>query len=152
MSLGTFRTHARSALMAGSVAILIAACGSSGATTAPTTAPTAAAAATLAKASTSKGDALVGSNGHTLYTFDKDTTPGASACSGGCASTWPALTVTGTPTAGSGVSGTLATFARTDSGTQVTYNGKPLYYYAPDTKAGDVSGDGIGGIWHIATP
>jgi predicted lipoprotein with Yx(FWY)xxD motif len=151
MSFGTFHASARTAFMAGAVAILIAACGSS-ATPAPTTAPTAAAAATVAKASTSKGDALVGPTGHTLYTFDKDITPGASVCSGGCAATWPVLAVTGTPTAGAGVSGTLATFARADGTTQVSYNGKPLYYFAADTKAGDVAGDGVGGIWHIATP
>ncbi len=28
----------------------------------------------------------------TLYTFDKDTTPGVSACTGGCMSNWPAAT------------------------------------------------------------
>jgi hypothetical protein len=35
---------------------------------------------------------------------------------------------------------------------QVTYNGSPLYYYANDAAAGDVTGQGIGGIWYIAAP
>ena len=32
---------------------------------------------------------FVDENGMTLYTFDKDTTPGQSACTGGCATAWP---------------------------------------------------------------
>jgi predicted lipoprotein with Yx(FWY)xxD motif len=97
--------------------------------------------------------ALVGPDDMTLYTFDNDTTPDKSACeSTGCASTWPALIVTGTPTAGPGINGTLATFTRADGTTQVSYNGKPLYYFAADTKPGDTSGDGLNDVWHIAKP
>ena len=33
-------------------------------------------------------------DGMTLYTFDKDTTPGVSACTGGCMSNWPAAVAT----------------------------------------------------------
>jgi predicted lipoprotein with Yx(FWY)xxD motif len=54
--------------------------------------------------------------------------------------------------AGSGVSGTLASITRADGGTQATYNGAPLYYYAPDTKAGDTIGQGSGGVWFVAKP
>jgi len=35
---------------------------------------------------------------------------------------------------------------------QLAINGLPLYYYAPDTKAGDTTGQGVGGVWFIATP
>lgn len=28
----------------------------------------------------------------------------------------------------------------------------PLYYYALDQKAGDLNGDGVGGIWHLVKP
>ncbi|SDQ43809.1 Secreted repeat of unknown function, partial [Paraburkholderia tuberum] len=35
---------------------------------------------------------FVTADGMTLYTFDKDTTPGVSACTGGCMSNWPAAT------------------------------------------------------------
>ena len=30
------------------------------------------------------------------------------------------------------------------------YDGKPLYYFVKDTKAGDVTGEGVGGVWHVA--
>jgi predicted lipoprotein with Yx(FWY)xxD motif len=30
--------------------------------------------------------------------------------------------------------------------------GKPLYRYAGDAQAGDVNGDGVGGVWHVAKP
>ncbi|MGH9149067.1 MAG: hypothetical protein ACRD0F_01860, partial [Acidimicrobiales bacterium] len=38
------------------------------------------------------------------------------------------------------------------SGAQVSYNGKPLYRYAGDSAPGQVTGDGIGGLWHVAKP
>ena len=54
--------------------------------------------------------------------------------------------------AGDGVPGTLSTFARPDGSMQVAYNGIPLYYFAKDTKAGDVTGQGVGGKWFVASP
>jgi predicted lipoprotein with Yx(FWY)xxD motif len=88
---------------------------------------------------------VAGSNGMTLYQFDKDTPgSGTSACVGGCISTWPPLTVpTGTsPTAAAGLTGKWATIMRTDGkGTQVTFNGLPLYFYSMDSKPGDANGN-----------
>ena len=83
----------------------------------------------------------------TLYTYSGDSA-GTSACTGGCASAWPPLTVpTGQqPTAGSGVTGTLTTLARADGTTQVADDGLPLYYWQGDTKPGDVTGDGVNGF------
>jgi predicted lipoprotein with Yx(FWY)xxD motif len=78
---------------------------------------------------------VAGSNGMTVYTFTKDTKgDGKSACSGGCSTTWPALTVAAgaTPSAGTGVTGTLATITRDDGALQVTYNGLPLYFFKND--------------------
>ena len=99
------------------------------------------------------GTYLVGEGGRTLYTFDKDTAT-ASACSGGCAQAWPPFVVEGAEaaTAGAGVTGALATIARDDGTTQVAYEGRPLYYYAADTNAGDTGGDGVNGVWHVAKP
>jgi predicted lipoprotein with Yx(FWY)xxD motif len=151
-----------------SLALVLAACGA-GSTPAPTAQPTTAATATpgatatsgssqaadtgVATGNTSLGTVLVGGNGHTLYTFDSDTTPGQSACtSSGCVGLWPPLVVAGTPKAGTGVTGTLTTFDRGGGQMQVAYNGKPLYYYTPDTAPGDTKGDGVGGKWHIAKP
>jgi predicted lipoprotein with Yx(FWY)xxD motif len=81
----------------------------------------------------------------TVYTFTTDTAnSGKSACTGACLEKWLALTVTAgeTPTPGSGVSGTLATFVRADdSSTQVTLDGLPLYFFSNDNAPGDTNGD-----------
>jgi LPXTG-motif cell wall-anchored protein len=97
------------------------------------------------------GPILVGPNGMTLYLYKKDAA-GVSNCTGGCAAAWPPLTVTGAPTAGAGVTGTLGTITRADGTTQVTYNGWPLYYYAADSQAGQTSGQGVGGVWSVVSP
>lgn len=90
----------------------------------------------------------------TVYTFSNDkANSGTSACTGGCLTKWPALTVSaGTkPTAGSGVTGMLGTFTRTDNGTlQVTYNGLPLYFYSGDKAPGDTNGNYPG--WNPVKP
>jgi predicted lipoprotein with Yx(FWY)xxD motif len=127
------------------VAILVAGCSSAAATAAPTQAP-GAAAVTVMTGTGGGGTVLVaGSNGMTVYTFSKDTAnSGTSACSGGCATTWPPLTVSaGTkPTAGPGVTGTVGTITRADTGAlQVTYNGLPLHFYSGDHAAGDTNGN-----------
>jgi predicted lipoprotein with Yx(FWY)xxD motif len=38
---------------------------------------------------------------------------------------------------------------RTDGTKQWTYDGKPLYFYAEDKAKGDMTGDGMGGKWHV---
>lgn len=132
------------------------------ATTAATSAPavtttlaavTTTQAAALLKTAThpSHGTILVDAAGKALYTFDRDTTS-TSSCSGTCAQTWPPLLLPAggsTPTA-TGVTGTLGVSARTEGGSQITLNGKPLYRYAGDPNPGDVNGDGVGGNWHVA--
>ena len=97
------------------------------------------------------GAYLVAANGMTLYTYSPDTT-NMSNCTGACATAWPPYAVTGTPAAGSGVSGTLATYTRSDGSTQLTYNGMPLYFYAKDMKVGDTTGEGVGGVWYVVSP
>ena len=97
---------------------------------------------------------VASSNGMTLYTFDKDVAnSGTSACTGGCIAKWPALTVPAgsTPTAASGITGKLGTITRADDGTlQVTYNGKPLYFFSGDKAAGDSNGIYTG--WSAVKP
>jgi predicted lipoprotein with Yx(FWY)xxD motif len=127
------------------------------ATSAPTTAASASAAAgtTLAISETAAlGKFFTGADGKTLYIFTKDTAPNASTCVDACLAKWPPLIATGgtAPAAPAGATGTFATFARPDGTMQVSYNGKPLYYYAPDTKAGDTTGQGVGGVWFVAAP
>lgn len=150
--------------------VALAACSSNAGTSTtapPTTAPTTAAsmAATSPAASSATAELMVGTkaglgsfltdgNGMTLYVFAKDSS-GMSACTGSCAANWPALTVASgqQAMAGPGVSGTIATITRSDDGKlQVTYDGAPLYYFAKDAAAGDTNGQGIGGLWHAASP
>jgi hypothetical protein len=50
------------------------------------------------------------------------------------------------------VTGALTTFARPDGKMQVAINGRPLYYFAADSKAGDTTGQGFAGKWFVATP
>jgi glucan-binding YG repeat protein len=35
---------------------------------------------------------------------------------------------------------------------QITINGMPVYYYAKDTKAGDILGQGINNAWYLVSP
>jgi predicted lipoprotein with Yx(FWY)xxD motif len=105
-------------------------------------AATASGATVDAKPVGSIGTVLVaGSNGMTLYTFTKDTKDsGKSVCNGDCAVTWPPLTASGNPTAGTGVTGKLATITRDDGSIQVSYNGLPLYFFKNDKAPGDANG------------
>jgi predicted lipoprotein with Yx(FWY)xxD motif len=97
------------------------------------------------------GAYLTGLDGRTLYVLTKDSA-GTSTCSGTCATNWPPFTLGAGETvkAGAGVTGTFATTTRADGTMQVTYQGAPLYYFANDAKAGDVNGQGIGGVWFVA--
>jgi predicted lipoprotein with Yx(FWY)xxD motif len=98
-------------------------------------------------AETSKGKALVDAKGMTLYTFDRDTT-GKSACNGQCAQNWPPLMAA----AGTAASGDWTVVTRDDGSKQWAYKGKPLYLWVKDTKPGEVTGDGVNNVWHVATP
>jgi LPXTG-motif cell wall-anchored protein len=96
------------------------------------------------------GTILTNSQGMTLYYRTSDPA-GGSTCTGACAKAWPALTVTGTPTAASGVTGTLTTFTDPAGQTQVAYNGHALYTFAGDAQPGDTKGEGVANVWHVAT-
>ena len=88
---------------------------------------------------------LVGPNGMTLYTFDKDTAPGKSVCNAQCATNWPPLMAADSDKD----AGDYTVITRDDGKKQWAIKGKPLYYWAKDTKAGDKTGDGVGGSWHL---
>jgi predicted lipoprotein with Yx(FWY)xxD motif len=99
----------------------------------------------------SLGNILTDDKGMTLYTFAKDAA-GQSNCTGGCAQAWPALTVADESAQLSlpeGASGKLGVIDRPDGSYQVTLDGKPLYHFARDAKAGDANGNGIGGAWWV---
>jgi len=132
----------------------------------------------IATASTAFGTALVvGSGkyaGYSLYyiTSDHGTTFGCSSTTSKtpvgpilCAgppndknAEWPAITTTGAPVAGTGVSQSLLGRVRRTFGEQVTYAGHPLYLF--DTMAGSVTGEGWDepalppwhGVWNLMAP
>jgi predicted lipoprotein with Yx(FWY)xxD motif len=110
-------------------------------------------AAALATGNTSLGTVVVDGRGLTVYVFDKDTqNSGASSCSGACAAQWPAVETTVAKPAVTGVTGTVGTITGVDGKKQVTLDGRPLYTYAGDSSAGDVTGQGVGGIWWAVSP
>jgi predicted lipoprotein with Yx(FWY)xxD motif len=92
---------------------------------------------------------LTSGKGLTLYWFAPDS-PVASRCTGSCAAYWPP--VTGTPTAGPGVTTSkLGTIKRPGGTTQATYGGHPLYTYIGDDSPGQAHGNKIdlnGGYWY----
>ena len=96
-----------------------------------------------------KGTYLSDFQGMTLYTFDKDT-KGVSNCEGACLSAWPVYT--SGATAQKTFPANITVITRKDGSKQFAWKDMPLYYYAKDTKAGDVTGDGVGGVWHIVKP
>ena len=90
-------------------------------------------------------------HGKTIYYFTADTSTQI-ACTASCAQLWPPLLLpSGTPASASALPGTLTTFSGTN-GTQVVYNGHPLYTYSKDEDSGDVYGQGVAGKWFAATP
>ncbi len=159
----TMRIRWRLAAGLAAVALVTAACGSTstGSSSSTKTTGSASAAASSAAAQAS-GTALrtstiggvkvlTNAKGFTLYWFVPDTST-KSNCNGGCAAIWPP--VKGPATAGSGVTGKLATIKRSDGSTQATYDGHPLYTYVADTAPGQAKGNNLnasGGVWHEVT-
>lgn len=94
---------------------------------------------------------LTNAQGMTLYYFKPDTTT-TSACTGQCASNWPPLVFTGSgsPASANALPGTLSVV--TDAhGQQVEYNGHLLYRFSGDIAPGQTHGEGIKGVWFVAT-
>ena len=142
------------------VALAVAGCGGSddgGEATAAVTPPKTPSgkSATIGVAQADLGKFLVDSQGRTVYLFQKDSN-GKSACSGECATQWPPVRATGTPTVGKGLTASkVGTTARSDGKPQVTYNGHPLYMFEGDQNAGDINGQGLtafGASWYVLTP
>jgi predicted lipoprotein with Yx(FWY)xxD motif len=125
----------------------------------PVAAPPASAPAPVSSSSATPGDTkevmLKGSlafvdakTGLALYTFDGDTTPNQSNCTGSCLQLWPPHAATASETA----TGSFTIFKRSDNGTlQWAYLGKPLYTFISDTVSNNGTGEGIQNF-HIARP
>jgi len=89
---------------------------------------------------------LADSFSRTLYVFDADQGQAAPACNGACAELWPPYLIT--PQEAQGLVAPYGAIQRSSRKSQLTYNGRPVYTYAPDRKVGDDQGDGVGGAWH----
>jgi len=92
---------------------------------------------------------LVGPNGMTLYTFDRDAAgTGKSVCNGQCATNWPPLMAA----AADRPQGDWTIVVRDDGSRQWAYRGKPVYYWVRDARPGDRTGDGVNNAWRLARP
>ena len=159
-------------LSAFALAALLSGCGGGTTTTTSTPAPTSAAASTPAQSSSAPsssapstsaadlsvaqstaGQIVVGAQGLSVYFFAKDTKDsGTSACTAGCATSWPPVTSTSATPTVSGVTGKVGTIPAANGKMQVTINGMPIYYYSKDQAAGDITGQGVGGVWYLVSP
>jgi predicted lipoprotein with Yx(FWY)xxD motif len=157
-------------------ATLLAACGDAerdaGAGPAATASPTAVATATTPTASRAErdrpartgrriraiesqfGTILADGRRQALYLFDKEER-GRSECYGDCARAWPPVLTSGRPVAGKGVrKRLLGTTRRRNGKRQVTYRGRPLYYYVDDAPGRILCHDvfEFGGRWLVVEP
>jgi predicted lipoprotein with Yx(FWY)xxD motif len=86
-----------------------------------------------------------------VYAFERDRR-GESRCYGECARLWPPVYTSGRPVAGPGIRrALLGTTRRRDGRLQVTYRGRPLYYYAHEGP-GEVKCHNVflnGGLWWV---
>jgi predicted lipoprotein with Yx(FWY)xxD motif len=94
------------------------------------------------------GRMLWGPGPQAIYAFELDGR-NRSNCHGECARLWPPVYTKGRPRAGKGVRPKLLGTIRRGSRRQVTYAGRPLYYYAHEGR-GEVECHEVflnGGLW-----
>ena len=111
--------------------------------------------ATVTVHSSKFGRILFDGRGFALYAFTRDRA-GRSACTGSCARAWPPYVVRMRPNAGTGTTASLlGTIRRGNGSRQVTYAGKPLYYYVGDREPLQVLCQNVvefGGVWLVVRP
>jgi len=110
---------------------------------------------TLTARSSTYGKALFDGRGYVLYAFTRD--HGRSACYGACAKAWPPYYAPkGALRVGAGLKRSLlGTVKRRNGRRQVTYAGRPLYYYVGDNGPGLIRCQAVsefGGRWLILRP
>ena len=113
-------------------------------------APIAAPGSTVSARHSRYGTVLFDGRGFVLYAFTHDVS-GRSRCGGACAKAWPPYLVKGAPPKGR----LLGTARRADGATQVTYAGRPLYYYVGDRSPGQILCQNVsefGGLWLVVRP
>jgi len=100
------------------------------------------------------GRVLADGRGEAFYLFDKEQT-NKSQCFGACARAWPPVLTKSRPRAGKGAKGKLLGTTRRPNGKrQVTYAGRPLYYYVDDSPGTILCQDveEFGGLWLVVKP
>jgi predicted lipoprotein with Yx(FWY)xxD motif len=98
------------------------------------------------------GTVLTNAKGLTLYYFTADSAT-RSALSRNCLQVWPPLLFSGSggPTSSTSLTGELS--VQMDiNGNQIEYNGHPLYTFSGDSAPGQTNGEGLYGVWFVATP
>jgi predicted lipoprotein with Yx(FWY)xxD motif len=110
------------------------------------------AAPTLTVRSSTYGKVLFDGRGYVLYAFTRDR-KGRSACYGECARAWPVYLAKSPLRAGAGVKkARLSTTKRRNGRRQITYAGRPLYYYVGDRRPGQITCQNVveyGGTWLV---
>lgn len=110
------------------------------------------AAPTLTVRSSTYGKVLFDGRGYVLYAFTRDR-KGRSACYGECARAWPVYLAKSPLRAGAGVKkALLGTTKRRNGRRQITYAGRPLYYYVGDRRPGQIACQNVveyGGTWLV---
>lgn len=96
---------------------------------------------------TGAGKILTDGQSMSLYVFDKDSAA-VSNCNGEYVVKWPPLQASRSDRA----QGKFGIIIRADGSRQWTYKGAPLYAWFKDSIPGDINGDGIKGVWHLARP
>jgi predicted lipoprotein with Yx(FWY)xxD motif len=113
-------------------------------------APAHAAGTRITLAGSEFGPMLWGPKKQAIYVFQRDGFK-RSRCTGDCAKAWPPVYTSGKPVAGKGTRQSLLGTIRRGSRQQVTYRGRPLYYYAHEG-SGEVRCHDVnlhGGLWWV---
>jgi predicted lipoprotein with Yx(FWY)xxD motif len=143
----------RVAVIAVTAASVLAACGSTEAMAPPGPA-TSTAGTKVVVGKSQFGSMLFNAKRQAIYVFGADARR-KSNCYGECARLWPPVYTTAKPRAGAGVKASLlGTTKRRDGRLQLTYAGRPLYYYAHEGP-GQVLCHNVdlnGGIWKVVAP
>jgi len=109
---------------------------------------------TIATSDSQFGEVLFDGDDQAIYYFDVEETS-ESECYGECAAAWPPVLTKGRAQASGGARhGLLGTTEREDGSTQVTYAGRPLYYYR-DEGPGELRCHNVfhaGGLWLAVQP
>jgi predicted lipoprotein with Yx(FWY)xxD motif len=101
------------------------------------------------------GRVLFDANGQVVYVFEIDRRDRSNCTSTECVRAWPPVLTEEPPTAGAGVDASLlGTMRRSDGTLQVTYRGRPLYFYEHE-RPGEIKCHNVdlhGGLWWVVTP